>query len=78
MRGKTEKMRRALMKSNTRRLLSAVALLEFLAMLLVALQPGEGTLQPWILTVAIPLGTILVTNLMCKIWPVDRGILILT
>ena len=78
MRGKTEKMRRALMRSNTRRLLSAVALLEFLAMLLVALQPGEGTLQPWLLTLAIPLCTILVTNLMGKIWPVDRAILILT
>lgn len=78
MRGKTEKMRRALMRSNTRRLLSAVALLEFLAMLLVALQPGESTLQPWLLTLAIPLCTILVTNLMGKIWPVDRAILILT
>ena len=78
MRRKSEKMRRALMKSNTRSLLSAVAALEFLAMLLVALQPDGGTIQPYILAVAIPLGTILITNLMGKIWPVDRGILILT
>ena len=78
MRKKSDKMRRALMKSNTRRLLTTVAVLEFMAMLLVALQPGDSTVQPYILAVAIPLVTILVTNLMGKIWPVDRGILILT
>ena len=75
---KVEKMRRALMRSNTRLLLTAVATFELLAMLLVALRPVESSLQPLILAVAIPLCTVLVTNLMGKIWPVDRAILILT
>ena len=75
---KIEKMRRALMRSNTRLLLTAVATFQLLAMLLVALRPVEGSLQPLILTVAIPLCTVLVTNLMGRIWPVDRAILILT
>lgn len=74
---KIDKMRRALMRSNTRLLLTSVAVFQLLAMLLVALQPGEKSLQPLILTVAIPLATVLVTNLMGRIWPVDRAILIL-
>lgn len=64
---KIERMRRALMRSNTRLLLTAVAAFQLLAMLLVALRPVEGSLQPLILTVAIPLCTVLVTNLMGRI-----------
>ena len=66
------------MRSNTRLLLTSVATFQLLAMLLVALRPAQGSLQPLILTAAIPLCTVLVTNLMGKIWPVDRAILILT
>ena len=74
---KVEKMRRALMRSNTRLLLTAVVIFQALAMLLIALKPETASLQPLIFAVAIPLTTILVTNLMGKIWPVDRAILIL-
>ena len=74
---KVEKMRRALMRSNTRLLLTAVVIFQALAMLLIALKPETASLQPLILAAAIPLVTILVTNLMGKLWPVDRAILIL-
>lgn len=74
---KIEKMRRALMRSNTRLLLTAVVVFQALALGLLALRPGNESLQPLILAVAVPLGTILITNIMGKIWPVDRAILIL-
>ena len=74
---KVEKMRRALMRSNTRLLLTAVVIFQALAMLLIALKPETASLQPLILAAAIPLTTVLVTNLMGKLWPVDRAILIL-
>ena len=74
---KIEKMRRALMRSNTRLLLTAVVAFQALALGLLALRPGNESLQPLILAVAVPLGTILITNIMGKIWPVDRAILIL-
>lgn len=74
---KVEKMRKALMRSNTRLLLTAVVIFQALAMLLIALKPETASLQPLILAAAIPLVTILVTNLMGRIWPVDRAILIL-
>lgn len=74
---KIEKMKKALMRSNTRLLLTTVVVFEALAMLLLALKPGVQSLQPLILAAALPLATIIVTNLMGKIWPVDRAILIL-
>ena len=74
---KIEKMRRALMRSNTRLLLTAVVVFQALALGLLALRPGNESLQPLILAVAVPLGTVLITNIMGKIWPVDRAILIL-
>ena len=67
---KVEKMRRALMRSNTRLLLTAVVIFQALAMLLIALKPETASLQPLIFAAAIPLTTILVTNLMGRIWPV--------
>ena len=73
---KVEKMRKALMRSNTRMLLTAVVIFQFLALLLIALKPEAG-MQPLILAAAVPLSTILITSLMGKIWPVDRAILIL-
>ena len=74
---KIQKMRKALKKSNTRLLLSSVAVFQALAMLLVALQGGQISVQALILAAAIPLTTILVTNIMGKIWPVDKALLIL-
>ena len=74
---KVEKMRKALMRSNTRLLLTAVVIFQALAMLLIALKPETASLQPLIFAAAIPLATVLVTNLMGRLWPVDRAILIL-
>ena len=76
-RRKIEKMRRALMRSNTRLLLTAVLIFQALAMLLLVLKPEEKSMQPLILAAAIPLGTLILTNLMGRIWPIDRAILIL-
>lgn len=72
-----EKMRRALMRSNTRLLLTAVVIFEALAMLLIALKPETASMQPLFLAAALPLATILTSTLMGKLWPVDRAILIL-
>ena len=74
---KVEKMKRALMRSNTHLLLTAVMLFQFLAMLLIAFQRGGVNLQALGFAVALPLSTWLVTTLMGRIWPVDRAILIL-
>ena len=70
-------MKKALMRSNTRLLLSAVMLFQAAAMLLIAFQ-GEGlNTQALVLAAALPLGTWLVTMLMGRVWPVDRAILIM-
>ena len=74
---RTEKMRRALMRSNTRLLLSCVMVFQFLSMALLAFRSGSFDLQAAALAVAMPLATMLVTNLMGRLWPVDRAILIL-
>ncbi|NLD59105.1 MAG: FtsW/RodA/SpoVE family cell cycle protein [Clostridiales bacterium] len=70
-------MRKALMRSNTRLLLSAVMLFQFSAMLLIAFQERPYDAQALILAAAIPAATWLVTMLFGKIWPVDRAIVIL-
>ena len=70
-------MKKALMRSNTRLLLSAVMLFQAAAMLLVAFQGESINTQALILALALPLGTWLATMLMGRIWPVDRAILIL-
>lgn len=74
---KVERMRRALMRSNTRLLLSAVAIFQALALALVAFRGNAVSTQALILAAAVPLGTILTANLMGRLWPVDRAILIL-
>ena len=74
---KVDKMKRALMRSNTRLLLSAVMIFQVIAMLVIAFQSGTVNLQALILAVALPLATALVTTLMGKAWPVDRAILIM-
>ena len=70
-------MKKALMRSNTRLLLSAVMLFQAAAMLLIAFQKGAVNTQALILAAALPLATALVTALMGRIWPVDRAILIM-
>lgn len=76
-RASVENMRKALMRSNTRLLLSAVMLFQFSAMLLIAFQEKPYDAQALIFAVAIPAATWLVTMLFGKIWPVDRAIVIL-
>jgi len=76
-RASVENMRKALMRSNTRLLLSAVMLFQFSAMLLISLQERPYDAQALILALAIPAATWLVTMVLGKIWPVDRAIVIL-
>ena len=70
-------LRKNLLRSNTRLLLSSVMLLQFLCMLLVALRPDTINTQALILAVALPGVTWLVSMSITKIWPVDRAIVIL-
>ena len=74
---KTDKMRQALMRTNTRLLLTSVVVFQLLALALLALRPDNASLQPLILVAAVPLVTLITANLMGKLWPVDRAILIL-
>ena len=74
---KADKMRQALMRTNTRLLLTTVLVFQLLALALLALRPDNASLQPLILVGAVPLATLITANLMGKIWPVDRAILIL-
>ena len=74
---KLDRMKRALMRSNTKLLLSAVMLFQALAMLLIAFQKGAVNAQALVLAAALPAGTWLITRLMGRVWPVDRAILIL-
>ena len=76
-RPKTDQMKRALMRSNTRLLLTAVMLFQCAAMALIAFQSGAVNRQALILAVALPTVTMLTTIFMGKVWPVDRAILIM-
>ena len=76
-RNKLDRMKKALMRSNTKLLLSAVMLFQALAMLVIAFQKGAVNLQALVLAAALPLATWLITRLMGRVWPVDRAILIL-
>ena len=74
---KLDRMKKALMRSNTRLLLSAVMLFQAAAMLLIAFQKEAVNLQALALAVALPALTWLVTLMMGRLWPVDRAILIM-
>lgn len=77
MSNKVERMRKALMRSNTRLLLSGVVLFQALTLLLAAFRGGTVSVQALTLAVVVPTVTILTTNVLGRIWPVDRAILIL-
>ncbi len=77
MPNRTQKMRRALMRVNTRLLLSAVMLLQFAALSLAAFRGESVSVQTLIFAFAVPIATMAVTLLTSKLWPVDRAILIL-
>lgn len=74
---KIEKMRRALMRSNTRLLLTSVILFQALTLILIHLNPERQSAQTLIMAAAVPFCTFLVVNLLGKICPVDRALLIL-
>ena len=50
---KAEKMRRALMRTNTRLLLTSVVVFQALALALLALRPDNASLQPLVLLIAV-------------------------
>lgn len=72
-----KKLKKALMRSNTRLLLSAVMIFQFGAGLLLALKENPIDAQALILAVALPLSTWLVSSLIVRAWPVDRAIVIM-
>jgi cell division protein FtsW (lipid II flippase) len=72
-----QKLKKALMRSNTRLLLSAVMIFQFAAGLLLALKESPFDLQALVLAVALPAATWLVSTVITKFWPVDRAIVIL-
>jgi len=73
---KAVKMKKALMRSNTRLLLSGVMIFQCAACVLLALKGGSINIQALVFAVALPLGTYLVTTIIGKLWPVDRAIVI--
>ncbi|MGI6238740.1 MAG: FtsW/RodA/SpoVE family cell cycle protein [Christensenellales bacterium] len=72
-----KKLKRALMRSNTRLLLSAVLLFQALAGLLLALKNPPFDMQALILAAALPLATWLVSRVIVRFWPVDRALVIM-
>ena len=72
-----EQMRSAMLRSNTRLLLSGVMLFQFLSMLLITCKTQPLNTQALILTAALPLGTWAVSMGITRIWPVDRAIVIM-
>lgn len=73
-----KKLKKALMRSNTRLLLSAVMIFQFAAGLLLALKKDPMDTQALILAAALPLVTWLVSGAIARLWPVDRAIVIMT
>lgn len=73
-----DKIKKALLRSNTRLLLSAVMLFQFAASVLIALGSPDRIVQGFVLAVALPLGTYVVSGLITRFWPADRAIVILT
>lgn len=77
MSNKVEKMRKALMRSNTRLLLTGVMLFQFLTMTVIAFASNPASQQAMILAIALPVCTMLFVSLTGRRWPIDRAILIL-
>jgi cell division protein FtsW (lipid II flippase) len=74
----TGALRRAVMRANTRLLLTGVMLFQFTGMLLLAIRSDSFDLQALMFAVLMPLVTFGVVKLFSKLWPVDRALLILT
>jgi len=71
------KLKKALMRSNTRLLLSAVLLFQLASALLLTFKSGEIDLQALLFAAAIPAVTWLVCTQITRLWPVDRAIIFL-
>jgi cell division protein FtsW (lipid II flippase) len=74
----TGALRRAVLRANTRLLLTGVMLFQFTGMLLLAIRSDSFDLQALMFAVMMPLVTFLVVKLFTKFWPIDRALLILT
>ena len=74
---KVDRMKKALMRSNTRLLLSAVLLFQFVSALLLTFKGDTIDMQALLFTFAIPAVTWLVCTQITRLWPVDRAIIIL-
>ena len=75
---RVDRMRRALMRTNTRLLLGTVLLFQFLSLALLSFKGGSLNPQTAVMAVAVPLATFAAVNLTSRLWPVDRAIMILT
>lgn len=73
-----KKLKKALMRSNTKLLLTAVMLFQFSASLLLAFKGDAIDVQALCFAAALPVGTWLVSTLITKLWPVDRAMIIMT
>lgn len=74
---RAETLNKALLRSNTRLLLSSVMLFQCLSMLLITFKTNPIDTQALLLAAALPAATWLVSMAITKIWPVDRAIVIL-
>lgn len=72
------KLKKALKKSNTKLLLSAVMLFQCVSALLLAFKGDTVDMQAMMFAVAIPAVTWLVSTQITRLWPVDRAIIIMT
>ena len=71
------RIKKALMRSNTSLLLTAVILFQFSAALLLAFKGETLDVQALAFAVAIPTATWLISTLITRVWPVDRAIIIM-
>jgi cell division protein FtsW (lipid II flippase) len=72
-----KRLKKALMRSNTRLLLSGVMIFQLAAGLLLAFKNDPLDVQALILAAALPLATWLISTAMARFWPVDRAIVIM-
>ncbi len=77
MRKKADSLQKALMRSNTRLLLSGVMLFQCVSMLLLTFKTSPIDTQALTFAFALPAATWLISMSITKIWPVDRAIVIM-
>ena len=73
-----EKLKKSLRRSNTKLLLSAVMLFQFVSALLLAFKGESLDTQALIFAAALPAATWLISTFITRLWPVDRAIIIMT